>query len=287
MPPSYTISKEHRKRALALQRSYSSNYFLASFFFPKKIRAEIAILYAFVRIPDEYVDNAASPKEANEKIDSWRKEWDSVIEGKGSDEWVLRDMHTLHLQYGIPFDLSHAFLNVMKEDTTVTRYKTYAELLRYMYGSAATVGRIITHFCGVTDEPTLLQADSLAYAMQITNILRDVGEDFTLRNRIYLPQDEMAQFGITEAMIAEKKVTPQWRAFMQFQIKRNRELYRQADKGIRALPASMRYPIRTASVFYEAILSEIEKADYDVFTRKQKTSTLRKVALLFKSACNV
>ncbi|MFZ4500241.1 MAG: phytoene/squalene synthase family protein [Minisyncoccia bacterium] len=287
MPPSYIISKENRKRALALQRSYSSNYFLASFFFPKKIRAEIAVLYAFVRIPDEYVDNAASPQEANKKIDSWRKEWDSVIEGKVSDEWVLNDMYALHLQYSMPFDLSHAFLNVMKEDTTVTRYKNYAELLRYMYGSAATVGRMITYFSGVTDEPTLLQADALAYAMQITNILRDVGEDFTLRNRIYLPQDEMAQFGITEAMIAEKKVTPQWRAFMQFQIKRNRELYRQADKGIRALPPSMRYPVRTASIFYEAILSEIEKADYDVFTRKQKTSSLRKVALLFKSAFNV
>lgn len=141
--------------------------------------------------------------------------------------------------------------------------------------------------CGVKDEVTLEKADMLGYAMQLTNILRDVGEDFTLRNRIYLPQDEMRKFGVTEAMITEKKVTPEWRAFMQFQIKRNREQYRQANIGIQALPLYMRYPVRTASVFYEGILSEIENADYDVFIAKQKTSTSKKLFLLIRSLFNV
>lgn len=308
-------------RAASLQKKYSTTYFLSTLLFPKKIQAAIAVLYAFVRIPDEMVDNAENEEEARVDILNWQKQWyeytkqqvqtteqrehaladyetidQTKHQGKTSHletadpkntpttNWVMQEMYQLHTTYNIPFDLSNDFIAAMIQDLTVTRYVDYKDLCHYMYGSAAVVGRMITHIVGVHDEAILKEADALGYAMQLTNFLRDIGDDYDMRGRIYLPQDEMAAYGVTEAMIANKQNTPEWQAFMKFQIERNRIFYRQADASIKHLPRFARKAVRAASILYESQLDDIIKKEYNTFHSYKKKAIISKITLLGKQA---
>lgn len=278
---------QNAEQATVLQKKYSTTYYLSSLLFPKKIRKDIAVLYAFVRIPDEMVDNASSQEEACADIALWKEQWQQYVTVGGaqkSDYWIFTEMYAIHIRYGIPFDLSIAFIDAMIQDTTKARYANYAELDQYMYGSAAVVGRIITYMMGVSNEAVLREADKLGYAMQLTNFLRDIGEDYDLRNRIYMPQDELAQYNLSDTDIAEKNVTETWKVFMQFQVARNRVLYREANAALVHLPRYARTAIKAASILYEAQLDDIIENNYNSFYKYQKKAIIRKVTLLGKEA---
>ena len=280
-------------RAFSLQKKYSTTYFLSTLLFPKRIRADIAVLYAFLRIPDEIVDNAASEDEARADIMEWQRQWQECVASEGATaggadgsdaNWVMRQMRDVHVRNGIPFALSDDFLSAMIQDTRVLRYADYESLRQYMYGSAAVVGRMVTYIVGVSDPEVLAEADKLGYAMQLTNFLRDIGDDYDTRGRIYLPLDEMAACGVTETMIAEKQLTPAWHAFMQCQIARNRALYREAERALVHLPRYARTAIKAASILYESQLDDIEQAQYNTFTSYKKKAIIRKISLLGREA---
>lgn len=247
------------------------------------MREEIALLYAFVRIPDEYVDNGHDKETILQSINSWRTQWQSVIEGTSEGVWPMHDIKIIHDKYAIPFAYSTAFIDAMILDTVKERYSSYDELKGYMYGSAATVGRIITTMAGVRSETVLAYADDLAYAMQITNILRDIGEDYVLRQRIYVPLDTLAAHGLDETFIKKGWVTNEWRTFMKEQIAFNRTLYREANKGIAFLPGYMRRAVAISSGVYEGILDAIEDNDYDVFTKRARTTKLFKTGVILRT----
>ena len=255
---------------------------MASLFFPKRMREEIALLYAFVRIPDEYVDNGHDTATTLEQINNWRNEWQLVIEDKSTGIWPMQDIKRIHEKYSIPFEYATDFIDTMIKDTVKERYATHTELKCYMYGSAATVGRIITNMAGVHDVSVLERADDLAYAMQVTNILRDIGEDYALRGRIYVPLENLAKYGLDEAFIKRGVVTQAWKTFMKEHIAFNHTLYREADKGIVSLPVYMRRPVAISSKVYEGILNQIEKNNYDVFTMRARTSKLFKIGVIIK-----
>jgi phytoene synthase len=165
-------------------------------------------------------------------------------------------------------------------DLTVGTYKTYDDLMEYVYGSAAVIGLQMVPILGPLSDEAYEPAKKLGIAFQLANFIRDVGEDLD-RGRIYLPLDELAQFGVTQEMLRAKKLTPEITAALKFQIERVRELQRQAEPGIQLLEASSRPCIVAASTLYCGIVDEVEKIGYDVFNKRAKTSTARrlKVAL--------
>lgn len=264
----------------SLNRQHGLSYYFATAFFPKKMREDTYVVYAFFRIPDEYVDNATNKEEASQKLQHWTAAWHEAYVRKQSPDPVLHETARVFHEYTIPFAYSEAFLKAMATDLVKTRYLSYNELKEYMYGSAAVVGLIMSHIIGFSEPPALAYAEKLGYAMQLTNFIRDVGEDFQKRGRIYLPLDECARFGVTEEMFARDKVTPELRYLLQFQINKAQQLYQEARAGIPLLAKHGQFAVRTAAVLYSAILTKIQENNYDVLTKRAHTSLAEKLKLV-------
>jgi phytoene synthase len=168
----------------------------------------------------------------------------------------------------------------MEMDLDVTRYASFAELDRYCYRVAGVVGLMMTHVFGYRSESCLPNALALGTAMQLTNILRDVAEDLRM-GRIYLPQDELARFGVDEAQLIEGRVDSNFRSLMRFQIDRARRYYAEAEAGIPwLLGDSSRLTVRVMGRLYGGILGAIERQELDVFRQRARVSTPRKLATL-------
>ena len=180
----------------------------------------------------------------------------------------------------IPRELFEELLEGMAMDLVNNRYNNWPELDLYCYRVAGVVGLMMTHVFGYDDPDCFAQAKALGNAMQLTNILRDIGEDHD-RGRIYLPQDELQRFGLDDQAIAEKRCSPEFRQFMKFQVARARDYYRQAESGIAHVQGSShRMTIRVMGHLYGLILNEIEKLDYDIFRTRARVSGRRKLAAL-------
>jgi phytoene synthase len=152
-----------------------------------------------------------------------------------------------------------------------SRYDTFEDLTTYCYGVASTVGLMSMHITGFNSSAAIPFAVKSGVALQLTNILRDVGEDFRA-GRVYLPQEELADFGLTEDYLAAGQIDNRWRAFMRFQIDRTRRLYAESQPGVALLHPDGRLAIAAAAGLYSAILDDIEAHDYDVFTRRAHVS---------------
>lgn len=268
------------KECERIQKKHGKSYFFATLFFGKEQRKAVNALYAFFRLPDEMVDREA-PEKAAIALAKWESDWEAVLNGAETSEPVLMAAKDAFVRYHIPRRYATDFLTAMKQDLTKTRYANYQELQQYMYGSAAVVGLMLIHVIGwdkgVSAEAISKPATALAEAMQLTNFLRDIGEDYRERGRIYLPQDEMARFGLSDADIASGTVTPAFVEMMKWHIERANTLYRQANEGIKYLNEGGRLPVRLASDLYQFILIKIEQNNYDVFTKRARTSWVEKV----------
>jgi phytoene synthase len=173
----------------------------------------------------------------------------------------------------------------MEMDLDVTRYADFAELDRYCYRVAGVVGLMMTHVFGYRSDRCLPNALALGTAMQLTNILRDIAEDYRM-GRVYLPQDELWRFGVEESDLARGRVDDLFRALMRFQIERARRYYEESEAGIPWLIGdSSRLTVRVMGRLYGGILGAIERLDYDVFRARARVSTPRKLATL--AACQV
>lgn len=264
----------------AIQRKHASTYSLATRLFPTKEREATQVFYAFVRTADDIVDEAPDPTPSvvRAQFESWVDAWHQAYEGKEVTDPVLRASAQLFRSFQLPLDEAEAFLDAMRKDIDVQRYETYEELMTtYVYGSAAVIGRIMTRLCGVHDEETLLSAQRLGEAMQLTNFLRDIRADLVQRGRLYIAQEDLRQCGVTEDALRRGQVTPELRSLLQLYIRRARELYAAADLGIPRLPPHARRAIRLSRILYSGILDRIEAQGYDVFSRRASVSTARKI----------
>jgi 15-cis-phytoene synthase len=160
-----------------------------------------------------------------------------------------------------------------------SRYQTFEELATYSYGVASTVGLMSMYIVGFKGREAIPHAIKLGVALQLTNILRDVGEDYR-NGRVYLPREDLLTHGISETDIAAGKVTPRWRQLMQFQIDRARKLYDESWQGINHLSRDGQLAIGAAAIFYRGLLDQIEKNDYDVFTKRASLSAWEKLSRL-------
>jgi phytoene synthase len=275
-----------------LQKKYGKSYYFATKLFPKDMRDATNVLYAFFRLPDEIVDNPvlATPDAIENQLLLWKELWTAAYEGTmgwekkvPDDFWipVLRATSEVFHVYEIPFEYSEDFIKAMLQDVKKSTYASYAELERYMYGSAAVVGLMMTHVIGFTDKRALLYAEELGYAMQLTNFLRDIREDWEGRGRIYLPGDELKSFGITPEDLSGHNVSEMFKRFMGFQMSRARALYVSADEGVALLNKDGQFAVKVASTLYEAILDKIEEAQYDVFEKRVRTNMMEKLVLAY------
>ena len=272
--------------ARQLHRKHGKSYYFASQMFPRETRLATYALYAFFRVPDEIVDAAAPQSvedalQVQKQLDDWENSWAQAYANGTSDDPILRVTSWVFHRYQIPFDYSDAFLAAMRSDLEKTRYATYKELENYMYGSAAVVGLMMTHVIGFRDQSALLHAAQLGYAMQLTNFLRDIDEDFVERGRVYMPQDELSQFGLCDDDIATRNFSPHFAEFMQFQATRARELYSESDKGIPLLASRGRLSVRVAGALYSAILDKLAAQNWNPFAGRARTNFPEKMALLW------
>jgi len=164
----------------------------------------------------------------------------------------------------------------MEMDLTVTRYNNYDELMTYVYGSAVVIGLEMLPILGYSDPRAIEAATALGTAFQLANFIRDIDEDID-RGRIYMPLDELQRFGVSEAMLLNRKLTPEIVEAIKYQIARVRELQTIADAGIKYLDPISRPCIRAASELYCGIVDEIEANGYDVFTKRATTSKWRRI----------
>lgn len=264
-------------RCAEITRQHSKTFYVASGLLPKEKRQAVRALYAFCRVTDDIVDCAKPTDDRLAKLSAWEAKVMSPHTCEDDD--VCRAWADARARFGIPRGYAKQLIEGCARDVVQTRYRTFDELAEYAYSVASTVGLMAMSVIGFRDESAMPYAIRLGVALQMTNILRDVGEDWR-NGRLYLPLDELAQFDLSEADIATGKVTERWRSFMRFQIARNRQLYAESFAGIRLLDADGRFAIAAAAKLYEAILCDIEAHDYDVFTRRAHLSTLGKLSRL-------
>jgi phytoene synthase len=275
-------SYEECKRLNAL---HGKTYYLATLLLPKAKRPFVHALYGFARYADEIVDDLASTLTDSEKAAELKTWGDGVLAGLksgDSNDQVGRALIDTVNRFAIPHEHFVAFLHSMTMDLTVTEYANYEALMEYVYGSAAVIGLEMVPILGPLSQAAYEPAEKLGVAFQLANFIRDVGEDLD-RGRVYLPQDELAQFGVDREMLEARTLTPEITAALKFQIERVRQLQREATPGILELEPASRPCIEAASELYCGIVDEVEAIGYDVFNKRAKTSTGRRMRVAGKA----
>jgi phytoene synthase len=269
------ILEESYRHCESVTKAHSRTFYMSSALLPEEKRRAVRALYAFCRISDDLVDRAEDDIEG--KLNVWRTQ--VLSETVIHDDPVLLAWADARARYGIPVRYVEQLIEGVSRDLIFKRYQTFEELAEYCYGVASTVGLMSMHIIGFSGKEAIPYAVKLGVALQLTNMLRDVGEDWR-SGRLYLPQEELADFDLSEADIAAGIVDDRWRRFMRFQIKRNRVLYREAFPGIALLDPDGRFAIAAAAELYRAILEDIEAHDWDVFQRRSYIGTWGKLRRL-------
>jgi phytoene synthase len=252
---------------------HSKSFYLASGLLPEEKRSAVRALYAFCRTVDDIVDTGSVVGRAVE-LDYWRNISRGTIHPR-SDDVVAQTWVDTRTRYNIPHQYALQLIDGVSSDLEPSRYQSFDDLATYCYGVASTVGLMSMYIVGFKSSTAAPYAIKLGVALQMTNILRDVGED--LRNgRIYLPLDELAAYGLCETDLQNGNVDERWRAFMKFQIERTRQLYKEAAEGIKLLERDGQVAIGAAADFYRGILSAIEANDYDVFSKRASLNAWQK-----------
>jgi phytoene synthase len=262
------------KQSAKITSHHSKSFYFASGLLPEEKRSAVRALYAFCRTVDDIVDES-SDGERDSQLDYWR----GMVENTSfaENDLVAAAWADTLTRYHIPRHYALQLIDGVARDLFQIRYQTFEELATYCYGVASTVGLMSMYIVGFHSSEAVPYAIKLGVALQMTNILRDVGEDYH-NGRLYLPREELLFHGIQEADIAEGRITENWRQFMKFQIDRTRQLYAESWAGVKMLEREGQLAIGAASIFYQGILDEIEKSDYDVFSRRASLSALGKVS---------
>lgn len=262
-----------------IHKQYGTTYYFATRRFTRKEAQKVHALYAFVRIPDEWVDNPGdlTKAEVRELLSDWRTQLQMGMSGQCPKHPAMRAFCDVARLCSIPLSEAECFLDAMEMDLEVPRYATFDELRSYMRGSAAAVGVMMCSVMGAEIDADLLTcASALGEAMQLANFIRDVGEDIE-RGRIYLPLEDLETFGLSEEDLLNRRMSPCFARLIQFQIKRARELFLLSEPGILRLPKQAQIPVILARVLYAQILDQVERNGYDVYTRRARVSTVGKL----------
>ena len=261
-----------------LNRRHGTTYYWSTMVLPAVKRHHVHALYGFCRHADDIVDELgpASAAERAVALKDFGARFFADVDAGRSDDLVLKAVvHTVRA-FGIDHDAFHRFLRSMEMDLTVESYDTFDELRVYMDGSAAVIGEMMLPILEPVDPfAAVAPARALGEAFQLTNFLRDIGEDLD-RSRQYIPQEELRSFGVE---LTDRRCSPEFVGLMRFEIARCRGLYRQAEVGIAMLPRRSASCVGAAHDLYGRILDRIEAQGYDVFATRARVPTPIKLAV--------
>lgn len=287
-----SLLEEAYARCGEVTSEYAKTFYLGTqLMTPEKARAIWAI-YVWCRRTDELVDGPNSSRITPAALDRWEERLEAAFDGRPYDSLDAALTDTVS-KFPVDIQPFRDMIGGMRMDLYKNRYENYDELYEYCYRVAGTVALMSTPVMGVDSgyngplEPVYKAALALGTANQLTNILRDVGEDAMTRSRVYLPLDELESYGISEGEVltgmfapTTGKIDDRWRAFMQFQIQRARDYFAEAEAGVNLLDADARWPVWSALILYREILDGIEANDYNNFTKRAYVPKWRKLASL-------
>jgi phytoene synthase len=263
----------------------SGSSFYHSFrFLPTERRRAIIALYAFCREVDDAVDDTVDPAVARIKLEWWRNEVAAIFDGAPQHP-VAKALQPIVRAYKLPQEHLIAVIDGMVMDLELDRYPDFDLLERYCDRVAGVVGLMSAQIFGYTEDSTRVYARDLGIAFQLTNIIRDVGEDVR-RGRVYLPQDEMSRFGVTDADLLQQRVTPGFKALMVFQVERARAFYARAFAALPPVDRRSQRPGLIMAAIYRALLDEIEGDGFHVLDRRFSLTPLRKAWIAWKTSWN-
>jgi squalene synthase HpnC len=244
------------------------NFPVASLLLPARLRRPVSVIYQFARSADDFADEGdlAAP-ERLARLDAYRAELLRLEAGRPPASPLFHELREVIAAHRLPFAPFHDLLDAFSQDVTKLRYASFAEVMDYCRRSADPVGRLMLHLYGEAKDDNLARSDAICSALQLVNFWQDVEIDF-LKNRIYLPQDEMGQFGVTEAQIAARDTSGGWWSLMRFQIERARSLLLAGAPLAIRLPGRIGLEIRAVVQGGLRILEKLERARGDVFRHR-------------------
>jgi phytoene synthase len=270
------------ERCRQIHAAHGRTFYLATLLLPRDRRPDVWALYAFARVADELVDAPTSPDPA--ALLAWRDQAMATMRSESEPDpgqpVLTATWHAMRA-FGLSPELLQEFLNSMVMDLTISRYATWADLRGYMRGSAAVIGELMAPLLGAQGPDALGRAAALGEAFQLTNFIRDIGEDHA-RGRIYLPQSDLARFGVDEAMLAQAVHTgvpsPQVRSLVAFEVRRGLNLYVVAKPGLGMVDSRSRPCLELAFTLYRRILHRVIDNDFNVFERRLAVPSWQRLA---------
>ncbi len=261
--------------------SSGSSFYYSFLFLPPERRRAITALYAFCREVDDVVDECQDPSIASAKLVWWRMEVARLYEGK-PEHPVTQALQAVLPQFNLPQEQLLEIIDGMEMDLTQTRYLDFKGLSLYCYRVASVVGLLAAEIFGYTDRRTQKYAHDLGMAFQLTNIIRDVGED-ARRGRIYLPIEDLQKFDVKASEILNAQYSDKFRQLMEFQIARAEQYYEQAFAHLPAVDRRAQRPGLVMAAIYRALLDEIRRDGCKVLTQRTSLTPLRKLWLAVKT----
>ena len=270
-----------------ISRDHAKTFYLASMFLPKKQQNPIFAIYALLRTVDDVVDMAEdklkagliTSDEISKMLEGWKSRLKACYAGKHDNDPIMMAWQDTLKSYTIPIDLPLDLMDGVAMDIEFKPFETFDELYVYCYKVAAVVGLMTSEIFGYRDKQALQHAIELGIAMQLTNILRDIGEDVD-RGRIYLPLEDLRRFNYSKEEFMQKRINDNFINLMKFQIERARGYYRSSEKGIPMLEKQARFAVCISSVNYGNILSAIESNNYDAFSKRAYRSFYQKISTI-------
>ncbi|RPI07058.1 MAG: squalene synthase HpnC [Ignavibacteriae bacterium] len=266
----------------SIARSHYENFPVASHFVPKEIRKYVWTIYAFARIADDYADEPGfTIAERMDNLNQWDQYLDECYDGNPAHRVFAALAETVE-RFQIPRELLQNLLTAFRSDVTVKRYETYEEVLAYCRNSANPIGRLLLLLFNYRSESLLHLSDSICTALQLTNFWQDVSLDL-LKDRIYLPLEEMEEFGYTEQELIGRIVNDHFRDFMAFQVRRTADLFVEGKPLLSMVGKDLSLELKLTWNGGTRILQKIHQQNYDVLSKRPSLSKLDKLGLLFRS----
>ena len=280
-PPSLSEAQEYCAR---LARTHYENFSVASWFLPKRLRRHFFNVYAYCRISDDLGDEVDDPAASLELLDQWEQELNACYSGAPRHPVFVALAETVK-QFDIPQHEFSDLLRAFRQDQTVTRFETFADVLAYCRYSANPVGHLVLYLCGYRDAERQQLSDFTCTALQLANFWQDVTVDYE-KGRIYLPLEDLRRFAVTEQDIAAKRNTPAFRSLMQFEVTRAREWFDRGEPLIANVDRELALDLELFTRGGQEILIAIEKQDYAVLGQRPSISKPRKLALVARAAAS-
>jgi squalene synthase HpnC len=250
------------------------NFPVASFLLPRRLVPAVEAIYAFARSADDLADEGdAAPAERLAALNAYEAGLDAIAAGAPPRDPMFQRLAAVLTEYGLPQRPLRDLLSAFKQDVVTHRYPDFARLQDYCRRSADPVGRLMLALYGVNDAASLRASDAICTALQLINFWQDVAIDIA-KGRIYLPQDDMARFGVTVDAIEQGRLDPAWRALMRFEVERARALMLEGAPLATTLRGRIGWELRMVVQGGLRILEAIERADYDVFRRRPRLKRL-------------